>query len=288
MRLSCEVIRDLLPLYVDKACSEESTGLVEEHMAECENCRQTYNDMKTEGKTEELAKSEEFRARQTDSVKKVKKKWSRSKKICLTLGIIIGAGLLYLLIRVAMIFGIMGLVVFDSATTKVQVYDDVAKYSEYIGEDCNMEYGKPRTGQFVVFPAEISPQMYVRDFRYVYYNPWDPQYVTYLTVEYKDAEAYGKELKRLQTIGVEEYEGLYSVTGEPEGYDLVAMDSDRYYGFVYAMVPESGEMKITYVGIMFCNYFLDLDIHEYMKEEYLLPGFDATLDNPYEQKMMGK
>ena len=94
-----------------------------------------------------------------------------------------------------------------------------------IGEDCNMEYGKPRTGQFVVFPAEISPQMYVRDFRYVYYNPWDPQYVTYLTVEYKDAEAYGKELKRLQTIGV---------------------------------------------------------------EEYLLPGFDATLDNPYEQKMMGK
>ena len=122
----------------------------------------------------------------------------------------------------------------------------------------------------------------------MYYNPWDPQYVSYLTVEYKDAEAYEKELNRLQTIGMEEYTGLYSVTGEPEGYDLVAMDQDRYYGFVYAMVPESGEMKITYVGIMFCNYFLDLDIHEYMKEEYLLPGFDATLDNPYEKKMMGE
>lgn len=288
MRLSCDVIQDLLPLYVDRACSEDSTGLVEEHMSECENCRQTYDAMRTEGKTEELVNSEEFQKQQTDSVKKVKKKWSWSKKIFLVLGIVIGAGLLYILIKIGLVLGIVGFVLFDSATTKVQVYKDVAKYSEYIGENCNTEYGKPRTGQFVVFPKEITPQMYVQDFQYVYYNPWDPQYVSYLTVEYKDAEAYEKELNRLQTIGMEEYTGLYSVTGEPEGYDLVAMDQDRYYGFVYAMVPESGEMKITYVGIMFCNYFLDLDIHEYMKEEYLLPGFDATLDNPYEKKMMGE
>ena len=288
MRLSCDVIQDLLPLYVDQACSEDSTGLVEEHMAECEVCRQTYDAMKSDGKTEELVNSEEFRKQQTDSVKKVKKKWSRSKKIFLTVGIIIGAGLLYILIRVGFVLGIVGVVLFDSATTKVQVYKDVAKYSDYIGENCNTEYGKPRTGQFVIFPKEITPQMYVQDFQYVYYNPWDPQYVSYLTVEYKDAGAYGKELNRLQTIGMENYEGVYSVTGEPEGYDLVAMDKDPYYGFVYAMVPETGEMKITYVGIMFCNYFLDLDIHKYMKEEYLLPGFDATLDNPYEKKKMGE
>ena len=74
MRISCEVIQDLLPLYVDKACSEDSTGLVEEHMAECESCRLTYDAMKTDGKTEELVKTEEFRNRQADSVKKVKKK----------------------------------------------------------------------------------------------------------------------------------------------------------------------------------------------------------------------
>lgn len=288
MRLSCEVIQDLLPLYVDKACSGDSANLVEEHMTECKVCKQVYDDMKDHGKTEELVQSEEFKNRQNASVKKVKKKWSRSKKIFLTLGIVIGAGLIFLLAKVLMMFGVIGLLVLDSATTKVQVYDDVAKYSEYIGADCNMEYGKPRTGQFVIFPEKITLQMYVQDFQYVYYNPWDPQYVSYLTVEYKDEEAYRKELNRLQIIGVEDYEGLYSVTGEPEGYDLVAMDQDRYYGFVYAMVPESGEMKITYVGIMFCNYFLDLDIHEYMKEEYLLPGFDATMDNPYEQKMMGE
>ena len=38
MRLSCEVIRDLLPLYYDKVCSKESSSLIEEHLAECPQC----------------------------------------------------------------------------------------------------------------------------------------------------------------------------------------------------------------------------------------------------------
>ena len=288
MRISCEVIQDLLPLYVDSVCSGDSAELVEGHMTECEACKQTYNVMRSEGKAEELVQSEEFQKQQETSVKKIKKKWSKSKKIFLALGIVIGAGLIFLLAKMLMVFGVIGVLMIDSATTKVKVFDDVAKYVTYIGEECHEEYGINRSGQFEVFPETITLDMYVQDFKYVYYNPWDPQYVSYLTVEYKDAEAYEEELTRLEAIGTESYEGLYSVNGEPAGYDLVAMDSDEYYGFVYAMVPESGEMKITYVGIVFCNYFLDLDIHKYMKEEYLLPDFDATLDNPYEKKMMGK
>ena len=38
MKTSCGVIRDLLPLYADDACSEESRTLVEEHLAECPAC----------------------------------------------------------------------------------------------------------------------------------------------------------------------------------------------------------------------------------------------------------
>ncbi len=288
MRVSCDVIQDLLPLYVDKACSEDSGKLVETHIADCEKCKQAYDVMAGTGKTEELVKTEEFQKQQAASVKKVKKKWSKSKKIFLVLGIVIGGGLIFLLGKLLLLAGVMGILIYDSATTKVQVFNDVAKYSTYIGEESHEEYGIDRSGQFEIFPEEITMQMYVRDFKYVYYNPWDPQYVSYLTVEYKDTAAYEKELERLKGMGVESYEGIYSVTGEPEGYDLVAMDKDSYSGFVYAMIPESGETEITYVGIVFCNYFLDLDIHEYMKEEYLLTGFDATSDNPYEQKMMGK
>lgn len=38
--INCEVIRDLLPLYHDGVCSEESKKLIEEHLTSCENCRE--------------------------------------------------------------------------------------------------------------------------------------------------------------------------------------------------------------------------------------------------------
>ena len=37
--MKCDVIRDLLPLYADDACSEESRALVNEHLLDCADCR---------------------------------------------------------------------------------------------------------------------------------------------------------------------------------------------------------------------------------------------------------
>lgn len=39
MKLECDVIRDLLPLYAEKLASPASSALVEQHLAECEACR---------------------------------------------------------------------------------------------------------------------------------------------------------------------------------------------------------------------------------------------------------
>jgi len=39
MNISCEIIRDLLPLYVDDVCSDDSRELVEHHLRDCESCR---------------------------------------------------------------------------------------------------------------------------------------------------------------------------------------------------------------------------------------------------------
>ena len=38
MKISCDVISDLLPLYVDEVLSNDSKTLVDEHIEECENC----------------------------------------------------------------------------------------------------------------------------------------------------------------------------------------------------------------------------------------------------------
>lgn len=40
MKTDCEVIRDLLPLYVDEICSDTSREMVTEHLEECGECRE--------------------------------------------------------------------------------------------------------------------------------------------------------------------------------------------------------------------------------------------------------
>ena len=44
--MDCNVIMDLLPLYVDECCSEESERLVAEHLETCESCRKIYDQMR--------------------------------------------------------------------------------------------------------------------------------------------------------------------------------------------------------------------------------------------------
>lgn len=44
--MKCEVILDLIPLYVDDCCSEESKKMVEDHIAVCSECKCVMQNMK--------------------------------------------------------------------------------------------------------------------------------------------------------------------------------------------------------------------------------------------------
>ena len=48
MRLACKVIEDLLPMYYDGICSEESAALVEEHLKDCPHCSQKLSDLRAD------------------------------------------------------------------------------------------------------------------------------------------------------------------------------------------------------------------------------------------------
>ena len=41
-RIPCNVIKDLMVLYEDDVCSEESRQMVKEHIEECEECRKLF------------------------------------------------------------------------------------------------------------------------------------------------------------------------------------------------------------------------------------------------------
>ena len=46
MNLSCDIIRDLLPLYAEELASADSAGVVEEHLCACEGCRAELDALK--------------------------------------------------------------------------------------------------------------------------------------------------------------------------------------------------------------------------------------------------
>lgn len=57
MNCSCGIIDDLLPLYVDGDCSDESKDAIEAHVASCKACRGKLERMQTETVVSETVKS---------------------------------------------------------------------------------------------------------------------------------------------------------------------------------------------------------------------------------------
>ena len=54
MKIDCNVIRDLLPLYADDVCSPESRRIVEGHLAECGDCAATLRQLRADGPEKDL------------------------------------------------------------------------------------------------------------------------------------------------------------------------------------------------------------------------------------------
>ncbi len=46
MKINCQIVEDLLPLYLDEVCSEQSKQAVEEHLRTCEKCRRLIDSTK--------------------------------------------------------------------------------------------------------------------------------------------------------------------------------------------------------------------------------------------------
>ena len=68
--MNCNIIKDLLPSYIDDICSEDTVKLVEEHIQHCEECKVCLNRMQQQT---DLCS--------TNSQKKLKKPLHRLKKL---------------------------------------------------------------------------------------------------------------------------------------------------------------------------------------------------------------
>lgn len=166
----------------------------------------------------------------------------------------------------------------SSFISNPDVNTDIAKYQKYIGENAKKEYKNKMNMDESIFPQSITNDMSVKDYKMVYDNPWDPQYLSYLVVKY-DKDTYKNEVERLETYKSDEYIGIFGAEEFDSQYKLLAICADDNYGFVYALTNPKD--TIVYVEILFCNGFMDFDYKDYIKEEYLPIGFNAKKGNPY-------
>ena len=113
MTYPCGIIRDLLPLYIDNVCNEESKQAVENHLSECEKCRNYYKSMKsTEGfVAKENDNSEDMKM--ANNLKNVKSKINKKIR-----NIVLGA-------VAAMVFVIVGVTLLFNVALKEVSPDDV-------------------------------------------------------------------------------------------------------------------------------------------------------------------
>ena len=203
----------------------------------------------------------------------------KDKKPFIIFGVIIAVFIFLYLLRGAFCIGVLFV---DSLNEKVNVNTDIGNYQTYIGKDADEDYKDKWGMDESIFPQKITDNMNVKDYKMVYYNPWDAQYLSYLVVQY-DTKTYKEEVERLKVYPSNEYLGYYGAEGFNEKYELLAINADSYLGFVYALTDQND--TIVYVEIIFCNYFMDLDYKKYINEEFLPKGFDATNNNSYKQKM---
>lgn len=83
MRNPCKIIQDLLPLYKDDICSEETREFVENHIKNCETCRVELQHM-----SEEIAEQHRYIGDEKIA-KAVSVAWKRKNRVSTTKGFII-------------------------------------------------------------------------------------------------------------------------------------------------------------------------------------------------------
>ena len=178
MTYPCGIIRDLLPLYIDDVCNEESKQAVENHLSECEKCRNYYESMKsTEGfVAKENDNSEDMKM--ANNLKNVKSKINKKIR-----NIVLGAvaAMVFVIVGVALLFSVaLKEVSPDDVIVSANVYsfeelienpasnvpnsESVTIYSDDSDNSQKIEVRIPEIGEITVTEDTIEKNKYVTVF----------------------------------------------------------------------------------------------------------------------------
>ena len=85
MKISCEIIKDLLPMYHDGICSNDSRAMIEEHLTECDSCKAELQAM------EEVLflNNKDQNLKEAEAVQKLSRRWKQGMLNSLLKGVLL-------------------------------------------------------------------------------------------------------------------------------------------------------------------------------------------------------
>lgn len=249
-KYNCDVIRDLLPGYIDNILSDTGSELVKKHLGECEECRKIYTEME-EGIGKDDCSADD--AIVVDALKKIRKRTNRLK---ITIGLLVGILFVFLLSFALKIYvigkplgtGYMSIpdVIYDEETGQLTVNGKINLYSFHVSkvvweEDENdpnivnvivyyaetIPFAKDKTDFSVVIPDIKGKKVYLACPEYDRMEIYDWRTYHYEEVENLKNEIYGKipELDE-KTDALNCMKGITTV----EGIEGISFSVDFIYG----------------------------------------------------------
>lgn len=128
MNKQCNIVQDMLPLYVDGACSEATAEMVKEHLETCAECNSIYQQMLSDTSEDILRKEKEGIIERHEKAEN--KKHRRKTIISVALSVVL---------CFAVVFAWFSLkpVKIDYGTSEVYSQDDMTSAVELIKEQVN-------------------------------------------------------------------------------------------------------------------------------------------------------
>lgn len=100
MKISCEIIKDMLPLYLDGVCSKETKEMVEEHIVYCDECKTELQSMKQVLPIN----TQEQNLTEAEAIKKLSKKWRKGMLKSVLKGVLFGILAIAIVLLILYIF----------------------------------------------------------------------------------------------------------------------------------------------------------------------------------------
>lgn len=144
---NCKIVQDLLPNYIEKLTNEETNKFVEEHLNECNNCKQILSNMEKDLKLN-------IKKKDNREVKYIKKYSNKMKILKIILLVIIAL----FLIRTARNF-----IIISSLSNKANTYVSSTNYhkktTNFYDDTLTIADSYYKDGKTVTFLTRITPDI---------------------------------------------------------------------------------------------------------------------------------